>query len=242
MCLACQPIEQLAKPTDLPSARSLSRSLVPTYLPVYLLDLIQLDLIRLPATLISLYWPRPSLKAVLRHYALAVTLRAVRITLHCRVNVTATPISVQRVAKFNCHGNLYRCSDDNRRGDLATVVYSACATFVQRDIEQGCARCINSGNYGNGIWLELLIITLMLLGMFYIYIDYYGYRCIMHHCEVAFALLKLTQQPTKETSRFWYFFSFCVFADERDAIQKKTFTKWVNKHLKKVRLLLGFSR
>ena len=29
---------------------------------------------------------------------------------------------------------------------------------------------------------------------------------------------------------FKYFFS-----DERDAIQKKTFTKWVNKHLKKVR-------
>jgi len=24
-------------------------------------------------------------------------------------------------------------------------------------------------------------------------------------------------------------------SDERDAIQKKTFTKWVNKHLKKVR-------
>nr|XP_018904177.1 PREDICTED: spectrin beta chain, erythrocytic-like [Bemisia tabaci] len=24
------------------------------------------------------------------------------------------------------------------------------------------------------------------------------------------------------------------FKDERDAIQKKTFTKWVNKHLKKV--------
>jgi hypothetical protein len=28
--------------------------------------------------------------------------------------------------------------------------------------------------------------------------------------------------------------SFFFFADERDAIQKKTFTKWVNKHLKKV--------
>ncbi|KAK3929965.1 Plectin [Frankliniella fusca] len=26
---------------------------------------------------------------------------------------------------------------------------------------------------------------------------------------------------------------FVVVADERDAIQKKTFTKWVNKHLKK---------
>lgn len=30
-------------------------------------------------------------------------------------------------------------------------------------------------------------------------------------------------------------FFFHSFADERDAIQKKTFTKWVNKHLKKVR-------
>ena len=26
-----------------------------------------------------------------------------------------------------------------------------------------------------------------------------------------------------------------LVSDERDAIQKKTFTKWVNKHLKKVR-------
>jgi len=33
-----------------------------------------------------------------------------------------------------------------------------------------------------------------------------------------------------------------VVADERDAIQKKTFTKWVNKHLRKVRngQVLGF--
>lgn len=28
---------------------------------------------------------------------------------------------------------------------------------------------------------------------------------------------------------------FLSITDERDAIQKKTFTKWVNKHLKKVR-------
>lgn len=28
--------------------------------------------------------------------------------------------------------------------------------------------------------------------------------------------------------------NFYVSTDERDAIQKKTFTKWVNKHLKKV--------
>lgn len=48
---ACQ------EPIDLPS-----RSLAPTYLPAYLLDLIQLDLIRLPVTLVSLYWPRLSLK------------------------------------------------------------------------------------------------------------------------------------------------------------------------------------
>lgn len=29
-----------------------------------------------------------------------------------------------------------------------------------------------------------------------------------------------------------------MFADERDAVQKKTFTKWVNKHLAKVCCLL----
>lgn len=32
---------------------------------------------------------------------------------------------------------------------------------------------------------------------------------------------------------------FLLFSDERDAIQKKTFTKWVNKHLKKVSLNLS---
>ena len=33
---------------------------------------------------------------------------------------------------------------------------------------------------------------------------------------------------------------FSPLPDERDAIQKKTFTKWVNKHLKKVRTGQGF--
>lgn len=34
----------------------------------------------------------------------------------------------------------------------------------------------------------------------------------------------------------YIFFHFSLFSlDERDAIQKKTFTKWVNKHLKKVK-------
>lgn len=38
-------------------------------------------------------------------------------------------------------------------------------------------------------------------------------------------------QPHKTNTTF--FFSSNI-SDERDAIQKKTFTKWVNKHLKKV--------
>jgi hypothetical protein len=32
-------------------------------------------------------------------------------------------------------------------------------------------------------------------------------------------------------------FLLYFFADERDRVQKKTFTKWVNKHLMKVELL-----
>lgn len=32
-----------------------------------------------------------------------------------------------------------------------------------------------------------------------------------------------------------FFNCLYLFTDERDAVQKKTFTKWVNKHLKKVR-------
>lgn len=150
-------------------------------------------------------------------------------------NVTTIPISVRRIAKFNCHGNLYRCCvDDNRRHAPSIVhalsIYLQVLCFVQRDIEQGCARCINAvaimimeydaivDNYAN-----------ITRGLFYIYIGYYERRCIM--CYVA----------AMETPCFWCFSSFCVFADERDAIQKKTFTKWVNKHLKKVRPLLEFS-
>lgn len=35
LCLACQPIEQLAKPTDLPSTRSLTRAYLSTCLPAW---------------------------------------------------------------------------------------------------------------------------------------------------------------------------------------------------------------
>lgn len=34
---------------------------------------------------------------------------------------------------------------------------------------------------------------------------------------------------------FYNIYMKFLFSDERDAVQKKTFTKWVNKHLKKVR-------
>ena len=32
----------------------------------------------------------------------------------------------------------------------------------------------------------------------------------------------------------WWWWWWCCDADERDAVQKKTFTKWINKHLVKV--------
>ncbi|GFY54045.1 hypothetical protein TNIN_175101 [Trichonephila inaurata madagascariensis] len=38
----------------------------------------------------------------------------------------------------------------------------------------------------------------------------------------------------QDPSLIQYESSLYKFKDERDAIQKKTFTKWVNKHLKKV--------
>lgn len=66
--------------------------------------------------------------------------------------------------------------------DAATfTIYSTCAVCIlavclpRRDIEQGCARCINvGGNYDNGIWHELLTITLILRGLLYICTGYYG--------------------------------------------------------------------
>ena len=49
---------------------------------------------------------------------------------------------------------------------------------------------------------------------------------VNQNCSLLFPLhrIKLTQLIF-----FWF-----QFTDERDAIQKKTFTKWVNKHLRKV--------
>ncbi|KAJ9595553.1 hypothetical protein L9F63_013262, partial [Diploptera punctata] len=41
---------------------------------------------------------------------------------------------------------------------------------------------------------------------------------------------------TFEKTQQGYEENLCKFKDERDAIQKKTFTKWVNKHLKKKQL------
>ncbi|CAG9792782.1 unnamed protein product [Diatraea saccharalis] len=42
-----------------------------------------------------------------------------------------------------------------------------------------------------------------------------------------------------ETHDHVYEENLTKFKDERDAIQKKTFTKWVNKHLKKVTYLFS---
>nr|ACO12134.1 Bullous pemphigoid antigen 1, isoforms 1/2/3/4 [Lepeophtheirus salmonis] len=44
-----------------------------------------------------------------------------------------------------------------------------------------------------------------------------------------------TKVETEDPSHGVYEENLTKFKDERDAIQKKTFTKWVNKHLKKVR-------
>ena len=60
---------------------------------------------------------------------------------------------------------------------------------------------------------------------FYIIIFTHGV-IVNQNCSLLFPLhrIKLTQLIF-----FWF-----QFTDERDAIQKKTFTKWVNKHLRKV--------
>lgn len=44
-------------------------------------------------------------------------------------------------------------------------------------------------------------------------------------------LLKHSNPPVIS---YFDYLNFLIFKDERDAIQKKTFTKWVNQHLIKV--------
>lgn len=53
--------------------------------------------------------------------------------------------------------------------------------------------------------------------------------------EVLEALLIKNKHSPYKNNRYQHVFVLS-FSDERDAIQKKTFTKWVNKHLKKVKI------
>ncbi|XP_011305111.1 spectrin beta chain, non-erythrocytic 1-like, partial [Fopius arisanus] len=43
----------------------------------------------------------------------------------------------------------------------------------------------------------------------------------------------VAEHQREQRTQHGYEESLTKFKDERDAIQKKTFTKWVNKHLKK---------
>lgn len=61
----------------------------------------------------------------------------------------------------------------------------------------------------------------------------------MVHVYVVYQNQKLEAKfgrLSNKHSCFYIFESFvvCLISDERDAVQKKTFTKWVNKHLLKV--------
>ncbi|KAL1403890.1 hypothetical protein pipiens_005518 [Culex pipiens pipiens] len=55
------------------------------------------------------------------------------------------------------------------------------------------------------------------------------------HSSFSHGASPVTGSPLNVTSQGGYEDALTQFKDERDAIQKKTFTKWVNKHLKKVR-------
>ncbi|XP_058462228.1 dystonin isoform X39 [Malaya genurostris] len=63
--------------------------------------------------------------------------------------------------------------------------------------------------------------------------DYYHRSPAKRHKHSFGGVSPVTGSPMKVTSQDGYEDALTQFKDERDAIQKKTFTKWVNKHLKK---------
>ncbi|XP_021709227.1 microtubule-actin cross-linking factor 1, isoforms 1/2/3/5 isoform X32 [Aedes aegypti] len=63
--------------------------------------------------------------------------------------------------------------------------------------------------------------------------DYYHRTPAKRHKHSFSGASPVTGSPLNVTSQGGYEDALTQFKDERDAIQKKTFTKWVNKHLKK---------
>ena len=59
------------------------------------------------------------------------------------------------------------------------------------------------------------------------------YYYIHTRCDCKSKLFTFVPVAQNKVNPTNFFFGF-QFTDERDAIQKKTFTKWVNKHLRKV--------
>lgn len=53
-------------------------------------------------------------------------------------------------------------------------------------------------------------------------------------------MLVTLKNPQLNVKRYFLDFVFLFFTDERDRVQKKTFTKWINQHLMKVRTCATF--
>lgn len=58
---------------------------------------------------------------------------------------------------------------------------------------------------------------------------------LIEHIKDVFLVRKISSKGFLFNTRLVSNCVICFFADERDRVQKKTFTKWVNKHLIKVR-------
>lgn len=95
-------------------------------------------------------------------------------------------------------------------------------------------------NNNMNIWANQNKIQILMLYHINLFLFFFSLRLIVRHFSSCLLFGSMTISSACLSTNHWISIHLWLFnTDERDAIQKKTFTKWVNKHLKKV---ISFSR